>query len=126
MSLASVNAYAAAMTEPTDRPRLIGELTLVPIEEGGRKRGIVSGYRGQALLSGVRDLSAAASRVGVEFNDCRLDFGEAILELGQSTTAMVYPLVAKHWIDVAAGDVVGLYEGYRLVGSIRITRPIRS
>jgi hypothetical protein len=78
----------------------------------------------QALLSGVRDLSTAPSRVGVEFNDCRLDFDEATIELGQSLTARVYPLAAEYWIDVAAGDVIGLHEGHRLVGSIRVTRPI--
>jgi hypothetical protein len=107
------------MTEPTDRPRLVGELSLRPTEEGGRKRGIVSGYRVQALLSGVRDLSAAPSRVGVMFNDCRLDFDEATLDPGQSITARVYPLVAQYWIDIAVGDVIGLYEGHRLVGSVR-------
>lgn len=80
----------------------------------------MSGYRVQALLSGVRDLWAAPSRVGVMFNDCRLDFDEGLLEPGESTTARVYPLVPEYWAGVAAGDVIGLYEGPQLVGSVRI------
>jgi hypothetical protein len=72
------------------------------------------------LLTGVRDLSAVPRGTAVEFNDCRLDFDQGLLEPDERTTARVYPLVPEYWAGIAAGDVIGLYEGPQLVGSVRV------
>jgi hypothetical protein len=60
------------------------------------------------------------------FNICVIYFDEELLLPGQSTSARMYPLAPEFWSEVRPGDTLGLYEGWRLVGSARIDRPIES
>lgn len=95
--------------------------------EGGRRTPVNTGYRPQALLQGVIDLSDGDARREVIFNDCQLGFdGGPVEPGGEAANVRVYPFSPEYWGSVRPGDVVGLYEGWRLVGSLRIVASLES
>ena len=114
------------MNEPSSAQRLIGEVALRATADGGRRSGVLSGYRVQALLEGIVDFPPGTRSAPVVFNDCAVYFDAELLSPGQNIAARIYPLAPEFWSKVRPGDILGLYEGYRLVGSARIDGNIES
>ncbi len=112
------------MTEPRHLPKLTAELTVRATEDGGRKSAVYPGYRPQALLDGVVAFPPGTRSAPVVFNDCQLNFDGDPVSPGQAGAVRVYPFHAEYWTNVRAGDLIGLYEGYRLIGTLRILTEI--
>ena len=114
------------MTEPRHLPRLTAELTVRSTEAGGRRGPVFSGYRPQALLDGVIEFPPGTRTAPVVFNDCQLNFDEESIGPGHAGSVRVYPFHPEYWGDVRIGDLIGLYEGYRLVGTLRVSSPLQN
>lgn len=107
-----------------DVPELTGWVTPKSPQDGGRRRPIFSGYRAMAHLppGSAGDLVPA---VEIVKTDCALDLGDAEqVAPGDTAYARIVPLHPEFWVRLTPGEVVDIAEGSRVVGSIRIERPI--
>ena len=106
-------------------PFLVVDLVLAPTSDGGRKSGILPGYRCPAVLRDPPKLLPVSARtVTAELHDCLVDFDAERVEPGGSIPARLHPLFPEFWRDLTPGDAVGLYEPLRRVAIATVVEPL--
>jgi hypothetical protein len=90
-------------------------LRLTATESGGKKRSIRSGYRPQWDL-GFRTEDGEIAYCDAQVRLLSIE----TLAPGAEAEVRLHPFFPEYWHDVAAGDVLSLYEGNRRLGEAHV------
>lgn len=96
---------------------LSGTLSLRSTAVGGRHTPIGTGYRPDASLGRVVD----DLRPGVGLHGCIVEFEGDPIEPGSSRPVKVVPRHPEDWRSIIPGTEVGIHEGARRVGTLRVS-----
>ena len=93
-----------------ERGYLRVRLRLLRADEGGRKTGIVSGYRPDWDIGNVEGGRPTFNGAAVRLENADL------LQPGHETTVRLLPFAPGFWLNVRSGQEIAMHEGARVVG----------
>jgi len=94
---------------------------LLPTEVGGRKNGIMAGYRCDWKIYKEKGsfteniLNCAAFELEEQFGSFA-----GFIEPGQTSIAILHPLKEEFWKHLKEGDIIQAYEGPKLIGQGKV------